>query len=64
MAKEDLLGTVTYHFFRPNGKIYEGTWVDNELNGEVMITMLGKGTMKTRWKNGVLISGMSIVNKM
>lgn len=43
---------------RPSGQVYEGTWTRNLLTGEVKIEVLGKETIKTHWKNGVLVSGV------
>ena len=44
--------------YRSDGKIYEGNWSQNELNGEVIITIPGKKPIISKWDKGVLISGI------
>ena len=47
---------------RANGQVYDGNWVDNELDGEVAITIPGKAPINSKWSKGVLIKGTVLSN--
>ena len=60
METVDLYGILIILSNRPNGQIYKGNWVNNELDGEVIIYQHGKPAIKSQWKNGVLINGVNL----